>query len=213
MEGYITNEIPIPAQLKEIHNNSITHYNFTSSKLFKLGKCSYCGSWIEKTADECPMCGRDLTQRRVTAKFNRSMYIQERAFEICERFKDTMIYRYVLSQTTIGKNYREETAFWEVQRNNYSGKHAVPLIMARGFYSKDWLKDTKYADYWYGAGQKRRRLTFQIVPSPENIVEEIDQTNAKHTCVGRYLQGQQQSMALNMYSVIATAMKIGRAHV
>ena len=207
MEGYITCEIPLPPQLEKLHNNSITHYNFTSAKLSKSGKCSYCGSWIEKALETCPKCGCKLVQRRVTSKFNPNRYIQNRAFEICERFEDTMIYRFVLSQTTIDDKYREKTAFWEVQRNNYSGKHAIPLVVARGFYYKDWFKDMKYADYWYGGGHKYYRLTYQILPSLEDIVAEIDQTDAKHTCVGRYLQGRKQSMALNMYSVIATAMR------
>jgi hypothetical protein len=190
--SYIHDELPIPKEYEQWHQNTIKHYNFTKTGE-QTGICSHCGTGLNSSATRCNLCGCELIPRRVTKAFNHKSkaYYQETACERIHKFKNKVLYSYYIAWTEIAPNLQETSNVLEVERQFVNDPYPntdkrIKLCTARFYVGDKWHVDCKYSDYYFGNGQKKHRKIYNMIP--ENYREFLSDTEAKYTCLGEFLE-------------------------
>jgi hypothetical protein len=75
--------------------------------------------------------------------------------------------------------------------------NSIILTAARSFGSSKWLPDRKYADYWFGSGQKKFRYKKQFIPKLEELPTFFDDTDLRYSCIGLYFHDKYRDKELD----------------
>lgn len=188
--GYLLDEITIPKEVYEFHNDTIKHYNFQRAGA-EIGMCSKCGTYQHAENFKCINCKSDLIPKKVTKRFNPDNYNQETACEIFSKYNGEPYYSYIITMTSLDDNKHEITLAWEVERitlDKMPGDKSIVIPSSRQFNELKWFKNSRYADYYCGNGQKKFRTKRQIVPKHDQWEHFFDDTDLKYTCIGKFFQ-------------------------